>query len=145
MKIGIRNVLALLVDQVVTNNNVLANTLLTVPVGAGETIKGKLWLPFSVGATGGVQIQLTCSVAPTSYKVGALIVNTVTPAVIPGYTEAQAPIANALAVAGDHFIECDFVIVAAAATVVTLQIAQNSADALSLTLKQGATLETVLI
>lgn len=123
--------------QTFTNNAVLADTQISFPVLAGQKAFGRFSGIVTVGATGGFQMQLTPSVAVSVYRTSLQIFNTATNNVARVALLASAALGSALANAGSHYIAGEFYFETAANTVITLQAAQNTADALTATLEIG--------
>jgi hypothetical protein len=129
---------------VITSNAVLGSVgtffnLLNPTIAAGQTVKCRWWVPFSVGATGGIRLQIVVPAGGVLFNASIKVYNTVTPALITAIQVASAAFTNALAVAGTHWMEVECEIVnGSTAGNVDLQIAQNTSDVLSLTILRGA-------
>mgnify|MGYP001598572131 CR=1 FL=1 len=146
MSVGIRTIFGLSAALVLTSDQVLGASGLASPIAASQTQKIKCWLPFSVGATGGIQVQLVVPAGGTLFNASFRINNPVTPSTIIAVQVASAAFAAALAVAGTHWMEIEAEIVnGLTAGNVDLQIAQNTSDVLSLTLLRGAVMEATTI
>ncbi len=144
MAIGIRIFFQTVANLVVTNSAALVTTGLTSPIAAGQTQRVRFWVPFTVGATGGVRAQVVVPAGGTIFISSVQLFNTVAPSLTTATQAASAAFTNALANAGTHWLEIDATIVnGATAGNVDLQMAQNTADALSLTVLRGATLEVI--
>jgi len=144
MAIGIRTFFQTVANLVVTNSAALVTTGLTSPIAAGQTQRVRFWVPFTVGATGGVRAQVVVPAGGTIFIASIALYNTVAPALTTATQAASAAFTNALANAGTHWLAIDATIVnGATAGNVDLQMAQNTADALSLTILRGATLEVI--
>lgn len=144
MAIGIRTFFQTVANLVVTNSAALVTTGLTSPIAAGQTQRVRFWVPFTVGATGGVRAQVVVPAGGTIFIASIALYNTVAPSLTTATQAASAAFTNALANAGTHWLEIDATIVnGATAGNVDLQMAQNTADALSLTVLRGATLEVI--
>lgn len=144
MPIGIRTFFQTVANLVVTNSAALVTTGLTSPIAAGQTQRVRFWVPFTVGATGGVRAQVVVPAGGTIFIASIALYNTVAPSLTTATQAASAAFTNALANAGTHWLEIDATIVnGATAGNVDLQMAQNTADALSLTVLRGATLEVI--
>lgn len=142
--IGIRNFFTVAADIVVTNSAALVTTGLTSPIAANQTQKIRAWIPFTVGATGGVRAQIVVPAGGTLFEATFRLTDTVTPATIPAEQQASAAFTNALAVAGDHWLEIEATIInGATAGNVDIQMAQDTADALSLTISRGGSMDVV--
>ena len=138
MAIGIKQTFAVAANIVVTSSIVPVTTGLTSPIAAGETQQLTFFVPFTVGATGGVRAIVNVPAGGTSYLLGATIVNTVTDAIFAETQVAAAAVVNALASAGTHWIAINARIVnGLTAGNVDLAMAQNSSDVLSLTILAG--------
>lgn len=144
MAIGIRTFFQVAANIVVTNSAALVTTGLTSPIAAGQTQKLRWWVPFTVGATGGVRAQIVVPAGGTIFNATIQLVNTVAPSITTAAQAASAAFTNALANAGTHWLLIEATIVnGATAGNVDLQMAQNTADALSLTILRGGTCEVI--
>src|SRR5574341_484815 len=145
MGLGIRRSFIKTADTVVTNSVVLVTTGLTSAIAASETQNVKWWVPFTVGATGGVRAQVVVPAGGTIFLASILLVD-VTGNVITADTQTvSAAFANALAVAATHWLEITATIVnGATAGNIDLQMAQNTADALSLTILRGGFADVII-
>lgn len=142
MAIGIRTAFQISANIAVTNSATLVTTGLTSPIAAGQTQHLRWWVPFSVGATGGVRAQVVVPAGGTIFIASITLQNTVAPSTTIATQAASAAFTNALANAGTHWIEIKATIVnGATAGNVDLQMAQNTADALTLTILRGGELE----
>lgn len=144
MAIGIWTFFQILANIVITSSAALVSTGLTSPIAAGQTQKLRFWVPFTVGATGGVRAQLVVPAGGTIFNVTILLYNTVAPSITSAAQAASAAFTNALANAGTHWLLIEATIVnGATAGNVDLQMAQNTSDPLSLTILRGGTLEVI--
>lgn len=138
MAIGIRSFFQVLAPVVVTSSTALVSTGLTSPIAAGATQHLRFWVPFSVGATGGLRAQLVVPAGGTVFLASVKLFNTVAPSLTTAVQTASAAFTNAAANAGNHWLEIEATIVnGATAGNVDLQMAQNTSDALSLTVLRG--------
>lgn len=147
MQPGIPSYVRLAADQAVAASVTLVDlgagaTAFSFVLPAGKTVIGDVFLPFSVGATGGFKYQLTASQTLVDYEVGWEAIDGVTAA--PGVQVADnlvasGAFANAWAVAGDHICRCNFSLKghATLSATITLQFACNSA-ANAITVLKGA-------
>lgn len=146
MSLGIRNSFRLAANQ-----QVAASTVLVVMTGmqfnlaASQKAHIRGNIPFSVGATGGYKFQIVSSQSLGNFINDFTVTDTVTPATIVGVQTSSAAFANALAAAGNHFLnfECD-IVNGATAGVISLQFACNSA-ANAITALQGAWMDVVFL
>jgi hypothetical protein len=142
--IGIRRSFLRTSNLVITSSAALQTAGLASPIAANQTQTLRYFLPITVGATGGVRLQVAVPAAGTAFVAGIYLANTVAPSVTNAVQTSSAAFTNALANAGNHFIVVDVTVVnGATAGDVDLQIAQNTSDALSLTLLRGASVEVV--
>lgn len=136
-------------DMVITNNNVLAaitdgTNVFQFALGVGKRIAWKLKAIVSLGATGGFKFLAHNSQAASIYNAAWTMIDGVTPATYNAAQLAEANFANAAAHAVDLQLEAWGVVVnGATADVFTLEAAQNSADAASMTIRKGAILEVI--
>jgi hypothetical protein len=141
--IGIRVAARVTADVVVTASTSLVTTGLTVPIAANQIFKVRIWLPFSVGATGGVKMQIVLPAAPTSILTSIVLFDPVTPQIITAVQTSSTAFANALAVAGTHWMIIDSIIYNGVnAGNVDVQVACNSA-ANALTALKGGWMDVV--
>ncbi len=137
--IGIKNFFIRTADLVIASSAALVTAGLASAIAANQTQVIKYFIPFTVGATGGIRCQVVVPAGGTAFVAGINLINAVTPAVISDLQVASAAFTNALAVAGDHWLEITVTVVnGATAGNVDLQIAQNTSDALALTVLRGA-------
>lgn len=149
MRPGIRIFDVQLLSQTVAASTVLVNaTNLTTPIAANQKLRVRMWVPFTLGATGGFKFRLNPTQAPTAYLASLQAVDGVT--ALPGaeiavVQAAAADFANAFAVAGSHYLLVEATILnGATAGAITLQFACNSA-ANSIILLPGSTIETIVM
>ena len=145
-QIGIRTVLFVPAAVTTISNTVLAPvTNLSVAIAKATTWWFRFWIPFSVGATGGVKFEVVVPAAPTLYTLAwKLIQGGTGPGTLldTAVESAPAAFANAAAGAGSNFMECTlFLINGVNAGNVQLQFAQNSSVAATLTIIQGGIME----
>lgn len=142
---GITNTYLKAANTAITSNAVLATIGLSTPIAAGQKKKCVWWIPFTLGATGGIRFQVTVPAGGAAFAATAQINNTVAPGVTIAAQTASAVITNALANAGTHWIKVEaYVENGATAGTVDLQMAQNTSDVLTLTVLEGGSLvETV--
>jgi hypothetical protein len=144
--IGIYNAFRLAANQAVTASVTLVTmTTFSIPVSALKKVHCRLFVPFSLAASGGYKFQWVVPAAPTNFINTYTVTDTVTPTSIVGLQTSSAAFANALAVAGNHFLNCelDFVNGATAGTV-DFQFACNSAAGV-ITALQGAYMDVTFL
>lgn len=142
--LGIRTFFQVGADIVVTNSAALVTTGLTSPVAANQSQKIRAWIPLTVGATGGVRAQIVVPAGGVVFEATFKLYNTVAPSLTTAEQQASAAFTNALANAGDHWLEIEAMVVnGATAGDIDIQMAQNTADALSLTISRGGSLDVV--
>lgn len=143
--LGIRNVYQLAANLAVAASAALVTAGLKSPIAAGQTQKLRYWLPFSVGAAGGIRAQVVVPAGGTAFVATFHLVNTVAPSMTGAAQVASAAFTNALANAGNHFLIIEVIVVnGATAGDVDLQVAQNTSDATAMTLLRGATVEVIV-
>lgn len=143
---GIYNNYMVAADVVIATDIVPGTVGLLSPIAANQTQRLRWWVPFSVGATGGVRAVITVPAGGTIFLSTIALYNTVAPAIVTATQAASAAFTNALANAGTHWIEVNATIVnGATAGNVDLEFAQNTSDALALTILRGATLEALIL
>lgn len=143
LTIGIRNFCRVVANVLFTTNVVPATVGLLSPIAANQKQKIRAWIPITVGATGGVRAAI---VAPA----GAAIIgtvrlnNTVAPSTTTAIRTDGTAFTNALANAGTHWLEIEADIEnGATAGNVDIQLAQNTSDALTLTVLQGGSMDVI--
>lgn len=142
--IGIRTSYQVPANIVVTSSAALVTTGLTSPVAANQTQHIRAWIPVTVGATGGVRLQVVVPAGGTIFENTIRLNNTVAPGTVLAEQQASAAFTNALANAGDHWLEVEATIVnGTTAGNIDIQMAQNTSDALSLTIKRGAFMDVL--
>jgi hypothetical protein len=146
MSLGIRQIFVLGAAVPLTSDAALGTIGLSTPIAANQTMKLKIWIPITVGATGGFQFQIVVPAAPTAIVSTTKFVNTVAPAIVASVQVTSVAVTNALANAGNHFVEVDAVVVNGVnAGTVDIQVAQATSDVLTLTVLRGATLEATIV
>ena len=127
-----------------TSNVTLATIGLASPIAANQTQHFRAYVPFTIGATGGIRFSVVCGTASTVIK-SWKIVDTVTPSITPGQsTNPNNTVTNALAVAGSHYLEIEGTITnGATAGTIDIQVAQNTSDVATLTFLKGGFMEVV--
>lgn len=131
-------------DQTFTSNVTLASVGLVSPIGANQTQKLRYWIPFTVGATGGIRAQVAVPAGGTIFQATFKLFNNVAPSLTTSMQTASAAFTNAVANAGDSWIEIEVVVInGTTAGNVDLQMAQNTSDVLTLTVKRGGFVEVV--
>lgn len=144
--IGIRTAFLISANIVVTSSAALVTTGLTSPIAANQTQKFRAWIPLTVGATGGIRAQVVVPAGGVLFDVSFLLYNTVAPSITQGEQQASAAFTNALANAGDHWLVIEGTVInGATAGNLDIQMAQNTVDPLSLTIKRGGWLDIVKI
>ncbi len=148
MSIGNRLYFRKSADQAVAASVTLVDcTDLSVPIAANQKARIYLFVPFTLGATGGYKFQIVVPAAGTSFKNSYKVIDAVTapPVFVEADTQtSSAAFANALAVAGTHQLVCEIDIVnGATAGTIKLQFACNSA-ANSITALAGGYMDVVL-
>jgi hypothetical protein len=142
--LGIRTFFQVAADIVVTNSAALVTTGLTSPIAANQSQKIRAWIPVTVGATGGVRAQIVVPAGGVVFEATFKLYNTVAPSLTTAEQQASAAFTNALANAGDHWLEIEAMVVnGATAGNVDIQMAQNTADALSMTISRGGSVDVV--
>lgn len=136
--IGIKTSAIVTAAVAFTSNVTLATVGLIADIAAGQTVKGRWWIPFSVGATGGVRCQLVVPAGGTIFNATIKLFNTVAPSLTTAAQAASAAFTNAAANAGTHWLEVEATIVnGATAGTIDLQMAQNTSDVLTMTVLRG--------
>jgi hypothetical protein len=128
-----------------TNTDIVPNDItgFTFNLGAGKRLEWELRGVVTTGATGGFRLVANSTVAATTYNAEWQIVDETTPATFQDAQIAQADFTNASAVATNYNLIARGCIVAAAATVFSIQFAQNNSTANNITMNAGMTLKLI--
>lgn len=133
-------------DILMTSNVTPASVGLVSPIGANQTQKLRWWLPFNVGATGGIRALIAVPTGGTIFLATIVLFNNVAPSITTSLQTSSAAFTNAVANAGTSWLEIQATIVnGVTAGTVDLQVAQNTSDVLTLTVKRGGFLEVTKI
>lgn len=142
--LGIRSFYSVISNIVVASATLVTSTLKS-PIAASQRQKLRWWVPFTVGATGGVRCQIVVPAGGTLFNATIKLINTVAPSQTVAAQAASAAFTNALANAGTHWLEIEADIInGATAGDVDLQIGQNTTDALTLSILAGGSLEAIV-
>lgn len=145
MALGIRLFFTQTAALAVTSSIVPVATNLVCPVAVGQRVNGRLVLPVTVGATGGIRIQMTGPAAPASFTNSIILANVPGTTFIGATQTALGSFTNALANAGQSFVYMDFSFVnGVTAGNLTVLFAQNTSDALTATLMLGASMDVCI-
>lgn len=145
MGLGIVNNFIKSANTVFTSSAALLTVGLKSAIAANQTQKLRWWVPITVGATGGVRAQIVVPAGGVIFNMTIVLYNTVAPSITTAAQAASAAFTNALANAGTHWLLIEGTIVnGATAGDVDLQMAQNTSDALSLTVLRGGSLQAVI-
>jgi hypothetical protein len=143
MSIGIKNIFVLAATQTAASATPVAVPGMTIPIAANQTLKVHFHGTVTVGATGGIRLQITVPTGGVLFNNDIVLDNTVAPLVTPFNQASSAAFANALANAGTHFVDMECTVVnGATAGSVAITFAQNTTDALTATLLRGSYMET---
>lgn len=141
--IGIKTFYSVAADVVFTSSAALATVGLTSPIAAGQRQKIRAWVKVTVGATGGVRSLVAVPAGGTLLSVSTKLFNTVAPSLTTSVVNTV--FTNAAANAGTHWLEIEAVVInGATAGNVDVQFAQNTSDALSLTVLRGGSLDVTV-
>jgi hypothetical protein len=143
--LGLRRVFRKAADQVFADATLTDVSNFNVPIAANQKVRVRYWLIVSVGATGGVRAKVNVPAGGTSYLASFRLLNTAASTVAGSVQTAAAAFTNALANAGSHILEIEIDVVnGATAGDIQLQVAQNTTDALTLTLKAGSSADAIV-
>jgi len=143
MAIGIPTFFTIAAD-IVKANATLVTTTLTSKIAANKKQNIKFWIPFTLGATGGVRLQILVPAGGTIYLGTIRLNNTVAPLETIATQLSSAAFTNALANAGTHWIEGQLTVInGVTAGNIDIQMAQNTTDALTLTILKGGVMQVV--
>lgn len=144
---GIQTINALVADQTVASSVTpvdigstgVGNTAFSKSLTAGSRIQWELEGIFTLGATGGFRLLAHSTVAPTTYNATFQVVDETTPATFQDAQLVEAAFTNASAVAGNYILKAFGTIIAAGATVFSLQMAQNNSQVTGIVMNKGCT------
>jgi hypothetical protein len=140
--IGQRTAYSIAADIVRTSSAALVTTGLTSLIAANKKQYFRAWIPFTVGATGGVRLQIVVPAGGTLFLASIRLNNTVAPATVLATQLASAAFTNAAANAGTHWLEVEGEIQnGVTAGTIDIQMGQNTSDVLSLTIQKGGHME----
>jgi len=131
--------------DIVKANNALVTTTLKSPVAANQKQHITFWIPITVGATGGVRLQIVVPAGGTIYLGSIRLNNIVAPSSTIASQLASAAFTNALANAGTHWIEGHVTVYNGITKGdIDIQMAQNTTDALTLTILKGGNMHAIV-
>lgn len=140
--IGIQTTYRIPANVVFTSNVTPATVGLASPIAALQSQKIRAWIPITVGATGGVRSLIAVPAGGVIDQVTTVLYNTGAPSVTP--FSANTVFTNALANAGTHWLVIEAVIQnGTTAGNVDITMAQNTSDALSLTVLKDGFMEVI--
>lgn len=142
--IGIVNNFSVMADVTIAASTTLVTVGLLCTIAAGQSAHIRAWVPFNVGATGGIKCQFVGPAAPADVWASYKILDGVTPALVaPTINNNANAFANAFAVAGNSWMEIEaFWLNGANAGTIDLQFACNSA-ANALVVQRGGWMSVV--
>jgi len=144
--IGISNFF--LLDQIlsIVSSTDLISSGLKSQIAANQTQKLRWWVPFSVGAAGGFKCQVVVPDGGMAFIQTINLFDTQGTALIYDVLTAPGSFGNAIAAAGNYWIEIELAITNGENPGdVDLQVAQNSSNATALKILPGSTLEVIKI
>jgi hypothetical protein len=146
MSVGIRNIFVLAAPQTFTNNNTLANLSgVASPIAANQRQIIRIWIPVTTGATGGAQYRVVVPAGGTLFRITTRINNQSATQNTTSTQTSSTAVGNALASPASHFIEATGIIINGATPgFIQVQAAQNTVDANTLTIQQGAFIEATI-
>lgn len=142
--LGLRTFFSILANIVITSSTALITVGLSSPIAANQRQKLRFWIPFSLGATGGAKVQLVVPAGGTIFLATIKYLDVAGNAVVLAGQTASAAFGDPLTGAANYWVEVEATIInGATAGNVDLQMAQNSSDALSMTVLRGGSLDVV--
>jgi len=139
---GILSINPLLADQAIASSIVPVDiTGFTKSLPAGARLNWLLEGIMTLGATGGFRLLAHSTTAPTVYNATFQVVDETTPTTFQDAQLTEVAFTNAAAVAGNYLLTGYGTIIANAATVFSLQFAQNNSTANAITMNKGAVLK----
>lgn len=144
---GLQIINALTADQTVASSvtpvdigsSGTGNTAFSKSLAASTRYQWELEGIFTLGATGGFRFLAHSTVAPTTYNATFQVVDETTPATFQDTQLTEAAFTNASAVAGNYILKAFGTIMAAGATVFSLQMAQNNSQVTGIVMNKGCT------
>lgn len=145
MGIGVKTFYSVAANVAFTSNVTLATVGLKSAIAAGQSQKIRAWVPVTVGATGGIRLQIVVPAGGALFNATIKLFNNVAPSLTTAVQAASAAFTNALANAGTHWVEVEADIVnGATAGFVDLQFAQNTSDVLTATVLKGGSMDVTI-
>lgn len=142
---GITNTYAVIANIPVEASVVPVTTTLRSPVAASQRQHIRAFIPFSVGAAGGVRAQINVPVGGTLFIAGIKLINTVAPSITTASQTASAVFTNAAANAGTHWLEIEATVInGGTAGNIDIHMAQNTSDATPMTILAGGWMEATI-
>lgn len=143
--IGIRRSAQVAANVTFTTNVTLATIGLLSALPAGQSQHIRAWIPFTVGATGGVRAQIVVPAGGSVFIASIVLYNTVAPSTTTAAQTSSAAFTNALANAGTHWLAIEASIVnGSTAGSIDIQAAQNTSDANTLTVLRGGWMDVTI-
>ncbi len=105
--IGLRTTYKVGANIAVVASAALVTSGLTSPIAAGGKQQFRAWIPITTGATGGVRLQVVVPAAGTLFLATIKLFDTITPGLTTAIQVASAAFTNALAQAGNHWLEVE--------------------------------------
>ena len=105
--IGIRTCYKVGADIPVAASVALVTTGLTSPIAAAGKQEFRAWIPITVGATGGVRLQVVVPAGGTLFLATIKLFDTITPGITTAIQQASAAFTNALAQAGKPWLDVE--------------------------------------
>lgn len=144
---GIQTINPLVTDQTVASSIVpvdigstgTGNSAFSKSLPASTRWQWELEGIFTLGATGGFRFLAHSTVAPTTYNATFQVTDETTPATFQDAQLVEAAFTNASAVAGNYILKAFGTIIAAGATVFSLQMAQNNSQVTGIVMNKGCT------
>jgi hypothetical protein len=143
--IGLRSAYKVLANIPVAASVALVSSGLTSPIAASGKQKFRAWIPITVGATGGVRLQVVVPAAGALFLTTIKLYDTITPGLTTAIQTASAAFTNALAQAGNHWLEVEgYIENGVNAGNIDIQLACNTA-ANQLTILKGGWMDVVTV
>ncbi len=143
--IGLRTTYKVGANIAVAASVALVSSGLTSPIAAGGKQYFRAWIPITTGATGGVRLQVVVPAAGVLFIATIKLFDTITPGITTAIQQASAAFTNALAQAGNHWLEVEgYIENGVNAGNIDIQMACNSA-ANQLTILKGGFMNVVTV
>jgi len=139
--ITIRNFTKVPADVVLIDDTLISVGLVS-NIAKNQAQNFRAWIPFTLGATGGFQLQVIVPAAGVKYAVTINFYDTVGGVLLYDAQTSSAPFGDVLTGAGTYWAEVTgYVRNGVNAGIIDIQVAQNTTDVLTATVLEGASID----